>query len=77
MIPYNTILSDSIITLRSTSLDEASELVAAVQESFAEIMPWMGWCTPDYNEDTALNWLASLPDAWQEGRQYSLVICDS
>jgi RimJ/RimL family protein N-acetyltransferase len=77
MIPYDTTITDGEITLRLPTVDDAPALVAAVQESVAEIMPWMGWCTPAYNEEIARPWLAALPDAWENGTQFALAITDA
>lgn len=75
MIPReNTILTDGTLTLRPIEVQDAPVMVAAVQESVPEIMPWMSWCTPDYDLDTACAWLATLPGAWQAGIQYAFAI---
>ena len=77
MIPYNTILTDGIIILQPPKIDHIPNLVEAVQESVAEIMPWMGWCTPAYNAEIAGSWLTAIPAAWESGTQYALVITDA
>ena len=77
MIPYGTTLSDGIINLRPVYLDDLPDLMEAVHESVDEIMPWMTWCTPDYNEKVARPWLATLPGAWEAGTQYALAITDA
>jgi ribosomal-protein-serine acetyltransferase len=74
MIHYDTTLTDGVITLRSLSMDDLPGLMEAVHESVAEIMPWMGWCTPAYNEDVARPWLATLPEAWKDGSQFAFAI---
>jgi len=73
----STRLSDGVITLRPPTIDDAPALVEAVQESVAEIMPWMGWCTPEYNEEFARPWLATLPGAWERGEQYGFLITEA
>lgn len=77
MVPYDTMLSDGVIILRPPRIDDAPALVKAVQESVDEIMPWMDWCTPEYNEGIARPWLATLPEAWEAGTQYGLVITEA
>jgi RimJ/RimL family protein N-acetyltransferase len=77
MIPYTTTLTDGGITLRSLQLDDLTVLLEAVRESVSDIMPWMGWCRPDYDEDVARPWLAALPEAWEEGTQFALAITDA
>lgn len=77
MIPYDTIITDGVLTLRPVTLDDTHSLVDAVQESVAQIMPWMSWCTLEYNENIARSWLAILPEAWEAGTQYALAIKDA
>lgn len=77
MIPYDMTLTDGVITLRSLAMDDLPGLMEAVQESVAEIMPWMDWCTPAYDEAFARSWLATLPKAWEAGTQYGLAIMDA
>lgn len=76
MIPYDTILTDGFINLRPPTIEYAPAIVDAVQESVDQIMPWMDWCKPDYDENVARSWLAGLPEAWNCGTQYALMISD-
>jgi RimJ/RimL family protein N-acetyltransferase len=77
MISFDTTLTDGVITLRPLNMDDLPGLMVAVHESVAEIMPWMDWCTPAYDEDFARSWLATLPKAWEAGTQYGLAITDA
>ena len=77
MVPYDLSLTDGVVTLRPLSLNDLPAVLEAVHESVDEIMPWMTWCTPDYNESIARPWLASLPQAWESGTQYGLAITDA
>lgn len=77
MIPRNTLLTDNVIALRPAGVEDTCALVDAVQESVGEIMPWMDWCTPEYDEDTARGWLASLPPSWDAGNRYAFAITDA
>jgi ribosomal-protein-serine acetyltransferase len=77
MIPRTTRLTDGNIILRPLEVDDAPAMVEAVQESIAEIMPWMGWCTPDYNLDFAQAWLETLPDNWENETQYGFAITNA
>jgi ribosomal-protein-serine acetyltransferase len=77
MIPRTTTLSDGVVTLRPTKLEDAPHIVEAVKESVAEIKPWMSWCHPDYNENEAHAWLATHPAAWEAGTQFAFVITDA
>lgn len=77
MIPYNTTLTDGVISLLAIGPENTQVLVEAVQESVNEIMPWMTWCTPDYNEPGAYTFLSTLPARWRKGLQYGFAINDS
>jgi len=77
MIPYDTKITDGEITLRPLYMDDLHDLLGAVQESVAEIMPWMGWCTLAYDEEITKPWLATLPESWKEGSQFALAITDA
>ena len=43
MVSFETILSDGVITLQPIGPEDTLDVVEAVQESVAEIMPWMSW----------------------------------
>ena len=77
MIAENTILSDRVILLRPIGPDDTAVVNEAVQESVAEIMPWMTWCTPDYDAEKARAFLASLPTRWEQGLQFGFAITDA
>jgi len=77
MISYDITLTDGVVILRPLSVNDLPALLEAVHESVDEIMPWMTWCTPDYNEEIARPWLATLPEAWEVGTQYGLAIIDA
>jgi ribosomal-protein-serine acetyltransferase len=51
-------------------------LFTAVQESLAEIRPWLAWYYPGYSWDDTALWINNLPVAWREDREYSFVILD-
>jgi ribosomal-protein-serine acetyltransferase len=75
MIPREkTTLTDGTLTLRPIEVQDAPALVAAVQESVADVMPWLSWCSPEYDLDAARAWLATLPGNWQAGIQYGFAI---
>ena len=70
----NTILTAGDLTLRPLEVQDAPALVAAVHESMAEVMPWLSWCSPEYDLDAARAWIETLPGAWQAGIQYGFAI---
>ncbi len=76
MISPDTILIDDLITLRLIGPEDTQSVVEAVLESVDEIMPWMTWCTPDYNETRAKTFLSTLPKRWEQGLQFAFAITD-
>lgn len=76
MISYGTTLTDGVIALRPIGPEDTPAVVEAVRESVAEIMPWMSWCTPDYDPTGARAFLSTLPTRWEQGLQYGFAITD-
>jgi RimJ/RimL family protein N-acetyltransferase len=76
MVSFETILSDGVIALRPIGPEDTLDVAKAVHESIAEIMPWMSWCTPDYDADKARTFLSTLPNRWKQGLQYGFAITD-
>ena len=58
-------------------MQDSVELVEAVQESMGEIMPWMDWCTPKYDEMAAKGWISDLESRCEAGTQYAFSVRDS
>lgn len=77
MNPINSFLTDGVISLRPIDPEDTPAVVEAVLESVNEIMPWMTWCTPDYNDKEARVFLSKLPERWDKGLQYGFAISDS
>ncbi len=77
MKPQSNTFTDNALTLRPMRVTDAPSIVEAAQESVTEIMPWMSWCTPDYDLATATTWLKSLTPAWRAGTQYAFTILDA
>jgi RimJ/RimL family protein N-acetyltransferase len=76
MIPV-TKITDGKLTLRPYESDDLPDIVEAVRESIPEIMPWMGWCHPNYGEEDAREWMETLHKDWQAGVRYTFVIADA
>jgi len=76
MIPRTTNLTDNELNINPLKVSDAGDLAAAVHESMNEIMPWMGWCTPEYDEIAAREWLENLYPRWEKGDQYAFAIRD-
>lgn len=50
------LLADDLL-LRPPLDDDAPAVADAVQESLAELSPWMPWASPDYDANSALAWV--------------------
>jgi RimJ/RimL family protein N-acetyltransferase len=75
IIPYTT-LSDDLITLRPFQFDDAHELHAAVNESLAELKPWMSWAREGYSQSDAMTYITMARAEWGEGSMFSFAITD-
>jgi RimJ/RimL family protein N-acetyltransferase len=52
------------LTLRQPVDDDAGAVAASVRASIAELMPWMPWATPGYDDAVARQWIrGELGDA--------------
>lgn len=69
-------LTDGSILLRPPRSDDITPLVSAVQESLAELHPWMEWATENYGIPSALNWLEHVQLAWANSSAFQFTITD-
>ncbi len=71
-----TVLTTDRLVIRPPEDGHIDPLFAAVQESLAEIRPWLAWYYPGYSWDDTALWINNVPVAWREDREYSFVILD-
>jgi RimJ/RimL family protein N-acetyltransferase len=76
MFPFIT-LTDGVVTLRSFEFGEENALHKAVQESLAELEPWMSWASEKYTSETALNFITLTRAYWSNGSLYAFAITDA
>jgi RimJ/RimL family protein N-acetyltransferase len=50
-------------------------LFEAARESVSTVGVWLGWCTPDFNLESAQAWVDLQTEAFKAGREYEFVIC--
>lgn len=62
------------VRLRTYEPGDVAELLDAVVESKAELMPWMSWCHEGYSERDARDWVSTRAQAWQLGIEKMFVI---
>ena len=70
-------LTDGSITLRPFEFGETNSLHQAVQESLAELKPWMSWANENYTAETAQNFITITRAQWSDGAHYAFAIVDT
>ncbi len=76
MIPYTNLAAENIL-LRPFHFGDAPILAAAIQESLAELRPWMSWAHQGYDEQEAGEFIALTRARWEDGTLYGFAIVDS
>jgi ribosomal-protein-serine acetyltransferase len=64
------------IEIRPPRADDATVIAAAVQESLPDLLPWMEWARPDYDEADAASWIASATQGQASGAAYEFIVED-
>ena len=49
--------------------EDAPALLAAVRESVESVGRWLPWCTVEYGEQHAIDWIAHCRTTWVSGDQ--------
>jgi len=62
------------IVLRPLLPGDVREVFAAVRESYAELSPWMPWCTPEYDESGVSAYVARSIEQRQAGVSFEFGI---
>lgn len=57
--------------------DDAPALLAAVRESVESVGRWLPWCTADYGEQHAIDWIRHCQQSWTNGDQFAFAIFDA
>ena len=70
-------LTDGVITIRPPCAGDLPALIVAVQESLAEIQPWMDWAVTDYGETHATRWLEAILSNWERSAGFQFAIMDT
>jgi RimJ/RimL family protein N-acetyltransferase len=65
------------IVLRPPVIDDVRGCFEAVEVSKKELAPWMDWCFPDYSLEHTIDWITSLSQDWEAGRNFQFAIIDS
>lgn len=70
-------LTDGTITLRRTLTTDAEAIYAAVDETRADLTPWIPWYHDNYSLEDSKSWLETRDEAWNNGTEYDLAIVDA
>jgi RimJ/RimL family protein N-acetyltransferase len=70
-------LTDGRITLRPFELKDAAEIFHAIQESLAEMSPWLPFAHEGYSIKETRDYLKRRPGEWKKGINYDFGIYDS
>jgi RimJ/RimL family protein N-acetyltransferase len=57
--------------------EDAPALLAAVRESVESVGRWLPWCTVEYGEQHAIDWIAHCRTTWVSGDQFVFGIFDT
>ena len=63
--------------IRPYEESDIEPLVAAVQESIADLVPWMPWASPVYSSAEAAAWVRLTSDGHANGTMYDFAILDA
>lgn len=64
------------MVLRSHRLSDAEELYQAIQESLAEISPWLPFAHEGYSINETKSFLRRCPESWRNDIEYHFAILD-
>ncbi|WP_421262025.1 GNAT family N-acetyltransferase [Aeromonas jandaei] len=67
-------LANANIVLRPFEPADADEFVRAAHESIETVDKWMGWCSPSFSRESALEWFASCDQERAAGRAFDMGI---
>lgn len=70
------LLSNKQIVLKRYSLQDASDLLLAIKQSYREISPWMSWLTPYYDLKAANEFIIFQTNNWDDNLEYTFSIRD-
>lgn len=68
---------NSRIVLRPHEPGDVDLLLGAVQESIAEISPWLPWCHPDISRDDIAGFVEISRNGWKDRLQFQFAILDA
>lgn len=73
---YDTKYADAKILIRPCRSTDLNHLYEALEESRPALERWMTWCHKGYSKSDLSAWVNARQSAWEEGSDYTFVICD-
>ncbi|GAB3515774.1 GNAT family N-acetyltransferase [Photobacterium alginatilyticum] len=67
-------ISTPRLVLRPYKIVDLNELIDAVRSSVSELSPWLSWCTSDYDQHDAYEWINASRNNWQHNISYEMGI---
>ncbi|MCC7129563.1 MAG: hypothetical protein B6D39_07475 [Anaerolineae bacterium UTCFX2] len=67
-------LTDGAITLRPVRLEDAEEFVEAINESLAELKPWMSFAQEPATLPGIRAWIEAQPAFWERGVNFAFAV---
>ena len=67
-------LANAQLVIRPFEAGDADEFVRAAHESIETVGKWMGWCSPSFSRESALEWFASCDLERAAGRAFDMGI---
>lgn len=69
-------LSDGVVRLRPFTYGDVEPMRVAVNESLADLQPWLSWANGEFSAHDARRWVQSAMEQWDTGAYYGFVIVD-
>lgn len=64
-------LTDGAITLRPVRMEDAEQFVEAINESLAELKPWMSFAQQPATLPGIRDWIEAQPASWERGANFA------
>ncbi|MGF1714305.1 GNAT family N-acetyltransferase [Photobacterium chitinilyticum] len=62
------------LILRPYKIVDLNDLLDAVKASVTQLSPWLTWCTEDYDQQDAYEWINASRQNWQNDISYEVAI---
>lgn len=73
--PQQKLYGKRIVLVKAEKSFEMAKLhIAEVQDSIPELLPWLGWATPEYKIEDSYEYLLECSRKWENGVDFTYVI---